>query len=113
MENRKYRRWDIEREANLEGMGCLVKDISFMGAGVYLKEPLSFAKTLNITIDLGPDVGRIEAESKMSWQKILEDEICCGLYFTKIKDLYKRRIYSYLSLDKLAELNRVWWQDLR
>jgi len=112
MENRRYRRWDIEREANLAEVSCLVKDISFMGAKVYLKQPFPLDKTLNVTVDLGPDVGQIEAESKIAWQKKLEDEICCGLYFTKIRDLYKQRIYSYLSLNKLPELNKIWWQDL-
>ena len=112
MENRRYKRWNVEIKANLEGMDCLVKDISFKGVKVYLKQPLSFGKTLNITIDLGPDVGQIEVESKIAWQKRLEDEICCGLYFTKIKDLHKRRIYDCLSLNKLPELNRVWWQGL-
>jgi c-di-GMP-binding flagellar brake protein YcgR len=114
---RRYARWQVKNEAKvrLEGaeasISCLVNDISFNGVQISLAQKLPKDTTLNMNIVLS-NGSALNLETWVVWHKQVGNQNVYGLYFTKIKDQDKEKIYQFMRNYFPHELNKRWWKDL-
>ena len=114
---RRYTRWTIRNEARvkIEGaesyVGCLVYDISFNGIQIALGQKLAKDTPLKLSILLS-DGSNLEVEVWVVWHKQIDGHNIYGMYFTRIKDADKERIYQFMRRYFPQELNKQWWKDL-
>jgi len=114
---RRFTRWQIRNEAKvrLEGaeatVGCMVNDISFNGIQIAIAQKLPKDTTLRMNVMLS-DGSALELDVWVVWHKQVGSQNVYGLYFTKIKDQDKERIYKFMRSYFPHELNKQWWKDL-
>jgi len=114
---RRYTRWKIKNEAKvrLEGAeafaGCLINDISFSGIQISLAQKLPKDTSLKLSIILS-DGSALDVEVWVVWHKQIDGHNIYGLYFTRIKDQDKEKIYQFMRRYFPQELNKQWWKDL-
>ena len=117
-DRRRCIRWQIDRQAQVKleatqsPVACTVHDINFKGARVSLKETLPLDKTLKINIDLSREFSSFELEAWVAWHKTIDGYNLYGLYFTKVKDLDKEKIYQFMREYFPEKINQQWWKDL-
>jgi hypothetical protein len=115
-DRRSITRWRIGRQikVKLEGaesfIDCFLQDINLKGARVSLGLPLlqkdAFSKVFFL---LSADF-TLRVEIWVAWQKNVEGKNQYGIYFSKIKDADKERIYKLLRNQIPRQLNQRWWQ---
>ena len=114
---RRYTRWNIKNEARvrMEGaeavVGCLVNDISFNGIQIAIAQKLPRDTTIKMSLVLS-DGSALNLETWVVWHKMVGNQNVYGLYFTKIKDHDKEKIYQFMRSYFPQELNKQWWKDL-
>lgn len=102
-ERRKLARWQINRQAKLklgfasQEIFCRVKDINYKGAQIILSAKLPEDAALKITLRLGEEC-TIDAEVWVAWRKIIDGVNHYGVYFSKIKDADKDKIYKVINI---------------
>ena len=113
--NRQTIRWQVNTDALLkldqrqELLNCHVNDINYKGLQFCVKEELAQDKSLKFNIALSEDFS-LDIESRVVWRKKIADSSVYGLYFTKIKDRDKEKIYQFVRKLSPKELNKQWWQ---
>jgi c-di-GMP-binding flagellar brake protein YcgR len=114
---RRFTRWKIKNEAKvrLEGaeaaIGCQINDISFSGLQLLVAQKLPRDVALKLNIIL-PDGNTLDVEVWVVWHKPIDGHNLYGLYFTKIKDQDKEKIYQFMRRYFPWELNKQWWKDV-
>jgi hypothetical protein len=100
-DRRTFLRWDINKPAKLKldttnyYINCVINDINFSGARITLSAHLSQDKFLKMKIKLAEDF-IIDVEAWVVWHKRVMDSNAYGLYFTKISDKDKEKIYKFV-----------------
>jgi len=113
-ERRCTSRWQINRqtEVKLEGAeafaSCTIRDINLKGMQVCLAMKLPRDKFIKFCIFLHKKFA-LEVEAWVVWQKTITNENRCGIYFTKIKDHDKERIYRFVCEHYPGHLTKCWW----
>jgi c-di-GMP-binding flagellar brake protein YcgR len=113
---RRFVRWQVNKEAKvlLEGALnpaiCTVKEISFQGVQLCLKLKLPKDTFLKLRLILSEQF-ILDVECWVVWHKGIEGINIYGLYFTKIKDADKEKIYQFIRRDFAHELHKQWWQE--
>jgi len=113
---RQYNRWQIAHEARLfvegsqEHYCCRVRDVSLKGVQVMLKEDLPKDSTIKLALTLSRDCV-IRPDAWVAWHKVKEDINTYGLYFTRVCDADKEKIYRFLREHYPEEVNRNWFRD--
>jgi len=102
MENRRqYVRWQVNQAAKVQLEGkpveadCNVLDLSLKGARIALKPKLATEKAVRLRLSLNPEF-QVEAEVWVAWHKGAGSHNMYGLYFHRIKDADKEKIYKFL-----------------
>ncbi|MDP2905326.1 MAG: PilZ domain-containing protein [Candidatus Omnitrophota bacterium] len=102
MENRRqFVRWQLNQEAKVQLEGktaeadCNVLDLSFKGARIALKPKLATEKAVRLRLTLNPEF-QLEAEVWVAWHKGAGNHNIYGLYFHRIKDADKEKIYKFI-----------------
>jgi hypothetical protein len=88
---------------------CVVKDVSMKGIQVSLPlklPPETFVK-LSITLS---DNFNLDLEVWVAWHRTVGDHNVYGLYFNKIKDADKDKLYQFIRNNFPEEIARQWWQ---
>lgn len=117
-DRRRCIRWQIDRQAQVtleaapSPVACIIHDINFKGARIFLKEELSLDKPLKLNIELSREFNSFELEAWVAWHKTIDGYNLYGLYFTKIKDLDKEKIYQFIREYFPEKINQQWWKDL-
>lgn len=112
-ENRRLTRWQIQRKSSLKLHGaeahafCFIRDLNLRGAQLALSVKLPLDTFQKISIALSDDV-ILDVEAWIVWHKIIQGLNVYGLYFTKIKDTDKEKIYKFLRNDFSDQLDRNW-----
>lgn len=116
VDNRRFTRWNIDlpTTVTLEGAqacaDCKVSNISFKGAqicvGIKLAKDTFIKLCLNLTGGFS-----LSVEACVVWQKTIDGHNIYGLYFTKISDADKEKIYRFLRRDYPQQVNQSWWRD--
>ncbi|MDI6758613.1 MAG: PilZ domain-containing protein [Candidatus Omnitrophota bacterium] len=111
---RRYVRWqtDFEAKVKLEGaldfVGCTIKDLNFQGGqiitGLYFPRDSFFKLTL-----VFPDETVLNVEAWVAWQKTIDEYYVYGVYFFRIKDADKEKIYCFLRNNCRQEFTKRWW----
>ena len=113
---RRFARWKVGLSAQMKLAGaekfvtCYVDDISMMGVKFSLPLKLPEDKFIKLTLAL-TDTFVLNIEAWVGWHKHSEGVNTYGLYFTRITDSDKEKIYRYITENNHEALEKVWWQD--
>lgn len=116
-EQRRFARWQINREAKIRlagavaSMTCTIHDIGFMGARISLTQRLPKDTPLKINIILPNEFACLDIEIWVVWHKKIMDVNIYGVYFTRIKDIDKENIYKFMRRYFPEQFNKQWWQE--
>lgn len=122
-ERRRYVRWSVTsplrykiQGSNLESMG-LTKDISMGGIGAFILEELPQGSILDLILEIPDELRPIKTEGKLIWKKQIQrekrEQFITGVFFTRLKDEDKEKIYRYVRENLSNEITKRWWQGLK
>lgn len=115
-EHRRYVRYQVNQQGRLKleqastEWSCQVKDINYKGAKIALNAKLSENTALRINLRLSEDCS-IDVEIWVAWHKVFNGVNHYGIYFDKIRDVDKDKIYSFLNKYCYKEMMGKWWPD--
>lgn len=116
LKRRRYVRSQVDHQAWLkleqaeEEVCCQVKDISYKGAEITLKEKLPEDTAFRMRLRLA-ETCVINVEAWVAWCKAFSGVNHYGVYFDKIRDSDKNEIYGFLCKYCYNELKEKWWPD--
>lgn len=114
-EHRRFVRWQIGRQAKIKLLGreacadCQVEDISYKGLKVSSAERLEKDKYINLTLLFGDEMA-LNVEAWVAWHKTVDGHNIYGLYFNRISDPDKEKIYQFIRKNCPNQMSRQWWQ---
>jgi hypothetical protein len=113
-EHRRLPRWQINQQAKLkleqavEDVFCQVKDISYKGMGVVLGAKLPQDTAFRLNLRFSGDC-TFDAEVWVAWVKVINGVNHYGLYFSRLRDVDKDKIYRFVHAHLPKELAIDWW----
>jgi c-di-GMP-binding flagellar brake protein YcgR len=116
-EKRKFNRWQVNRPAKIKLAGaetftsCNIHDISMKGLKVSLPLKLPPDTFLELKIALSDEL-TLQAQVWIVWHKTVDNFNVYGLYFSKIPDSDKEKIYRFIRRDFPEQMNKQWWPDI-
>lgn len=117
-ERRSTFRWQISQQARvkLEGAAdfvhCQIKDINLKG--LQISSALKLAKDAFSKFNLFLSEGCIlNIEAWVVWHKTIGDLNSYGVYFTRVKDQDKEKIYQFVHQSHPEQIKKQYRQDLR
>lgn len=100
-ERRRTGRWQIDSQASIKMPGqdnpfdCKIEDINFKGLKIHSSQELDIEGSLALNIALGYGLS-FDVEAAVAWNKIAGADNIYGLYFTKIKESDKEKVYEFI-----------------
>lgn len=116
-EKRSCFRWQIDHPAKLKLEGaesfasCIINNINMKGMKLSLRMRLPLDTFLRFTLVLKEEFV-LDIEGWLVWHKTLMDTNIYGLYFTKLKDLDKEKIYKFVQAFYPEQIKRQYCQGL-
>jgi len=113
-ERRKLARWQVNQHAALKleqvpkELLCQIKDINSKGVEVTLNAKLPQDSQLKISLRLSENY-TVEAEVWVSRHKVVNGVNHYGLYFSKIKDADKDKIYKFIDMYRSDDSSQIPW----
>ncbi|MCU0651471.1 MAG: PilZ domain-containing protein [Candidatus Omnitrophica bacterium] len=115
--HRRAGRWEVNRQAKIKLAGayafadCNLKNLGFRGMQVITKikfpaQGLPFHFSLSLTSDIVLDI-----EGKVAWQQVINGYSIYGVYFIKITDKDKEKMYQFIHNDFSRQVQSTWWPD--
>jgi len=114
LERRKFARCPINQQGVLKleqavkGTFCQIKDINVKGVKITLNIKLPQDSALKINLKLAEDC-TIDAEIWVAWHKVVNGVNHYGIYFSKIKDADKDKIYKFIDKYRPSDLEQKPW----
>lgn len=115
-DHRKISRWQINQLVTLKidkvakELFCQVKDINSKGIKITLNTRLPQGNQLKINLRLSENC-IVDAEVWVAWHKVLNGVNHYGLYFNKIKDLDKDKIFKFVNMYRYGDLRQKPWLE--
>jgi len=115
-EHRRFPRWQVNQQAKLkleqaeEDVLCQVKDINYKGMGIVLEAKLPQDTALKLSLRLSGDC-TFDAEVWVAWAKVTNGINHYGIYFCRLRDADKEKIYHFVHAHLPRELAKNWWPD--
>ena len=112
--HRNFVRWQINHKAKvrlsqtIDEVFCHVKDINYKGMGVVLGVKLPQDTAFRMHLSLTDDFS-FDAEVWVVWTRIIDGVNHYGLYFSKLKDVDKDKIYTFINKHYQVEMMNKWW----
>lgn len=100
-ERRQLIRWYINKETNVRLQGqdnpvsCVVEDINIKGLKIFSRQQLATEGNISLVMDFGEDF-TFNIEAAVAWCRAQDAGYVYGLFFTKIKDADKERLYHLI-----------------
>ena len=100
-ERRRLIRWQINRQAKfrleqaVSEAFCQLKDINCRGAQIVINTKLPEDAAFRLNLRLSQECS-FEAEVWVAWHKVINGVNHYGLYFSKIQDADKQKIYNFI-----------------
>jgi len=91
-------------------LDCYLKDINYKGLQISLKPQLPHDTYLKIKLLLAGEFS-LDAEVWVVWQKTIDQVRIYGLYFSRIADSDKEKIYRYLHKHHPGQIKQRWWEE--
>lgn len=112
---RRFIRWQISQPAKVTVGGavakdCLVKDISLKGLQVSLDERFESGKPLHLKVALDEEIF-FDVDAWPVWEKNGSNIHTYGVYFTRISDKDKDKIYQFVKNMHPEQIKKVWWEE--
>ncbi len=114
-DRRKLTRWSTNREAKikLEGAEAFIEahllDINFRGIQISLRPKLPKDTTLKFKLVLAGGFD-LDVEGWIVWHRTVSGHNVYGIYFTKLKDPDKEKIYKFVYKHVPHEISKQWWK---
>lgn len=102
-ERRRLARWQVNQHAALKleqaarQILCQIKDINSRGVRITLNTKLPEDRSLRITFQLSESYS-IDAEAWVAWRKVINGINHYGIFFSRIKDADKDKIYKFINM---------------
>lgn len=115
-EHRSAPRWRVNVHAkvkigeSLKEVDATIIDINYRGAKVLMHQRLASDSSLKLFVALSEEVF-LDLEVWIAWQRNYENQHIYGLYFSKIRDEDKEKIYQFFSIHFPGQLKRQTWLD--
>ncbi|RJO63444.1 MAG: PilZ domain-containing protein [Candidatus Omnitrophota bacterium] len=116
-ERRHFVRWKLNWQSKVkledepDCLECRLRDISYKGAQMSLEKKLPRDIFITLTIVLSGEFA-FTLEAWVAWHKVAHGVDTYGLYFTRVCDSDKEKIYQFLRRYFPQEINRHWWHGL-
>lgn len=114
-EHRKLARWQINRQARFninqtppDALICHVKDINYKGISVVCESKLPQDTAFRLYFKFSDDCA-FDAEAWVVWNKVSGGINHYGLFFTRLKDVDKEKIYKFINSYCPQEVVQKWW----
>lgn len=113
---RRFARWKVDLPAKIKLAGaekfvsCHIDDISMMGVKISLPLRLPEDKFIKLTL-LVSETFVLNIEAWVGWHKSAEGVNVYGLYFTRITEADKEKIYRYIEATHRKDIDKFWWED--
>jgi hypothetical protein len=113
---RRFARWKINVSAKMKLAGaekfvnCHIEDISMRGVKISLPLKLPDDKFVKLTLALS-DTFMLNIEAWVGWHKSANGVNTYGLYFTRIAESDKEKIFRYFNANKRDGLEKAWWHE--
>lgn len=115
-ERRRVFRWQVARQVKikLEGaekyVDCIINNLNLKGIQLALSLKLPKDEFFKFSLLLSESF-ILNIEAWVSWHKTIENQNLYGLYFTKITDADREKIYQFLRRDFPRQMDQRIWQD--
>lgn len=115
-EHRSGPRWRVNTHATVKigesskEVAATIIDINYRGAKVLMHQRLASDTLLRLQVTLSEEIF-LDLEVWIAWQKNYEHQHIYGLYFSKVKEEDKEKIYSFFSSHFPGQLKRQLWPE--
>lgn len=115
-DHRQIKRWQISWQAKLKLKGaesftnCKINDINLKGLKLCLAQRLHTDTFLKFNLALSKECILENVEVWIVWHKCTEGINSYGLYFSRISDQCKEKIYRFIRQYYPEQLDGQWWQ---
>lgn len=87
-------------------------DLSLRGVKFSPLSPLLVGEEIKLQINIPGEYGDINALGEVIWNSQENDNLFCGILFTRIRDANKERILAYIERNFADELRgKIWWRN--
>jgi len=117
-DKRRCSRWQTQKKSCLRMEGsatdvpCIIHDINLRGAKISSTEKFAPDSLVKLKLILSHEFG-INVEAWVAWQKSVDGFHIYGLYFTKIADADKEKIYRFMRHNFPKEVDKHWWKEFK
>ena len=118
-DKRMGHRWDVDTIINCSLLDsrdvCKVRllDLSLKGVKISSLNPLLIGKEVKLFISIPGEADDVDAWGRVVWDEKVENNISCGIAFTRIKDADREKIFSFIDNYFGEELKRkIWWKGI-
>jgi hypothetical protein len=116
-ERRQTVRWQINSPGQLvledcrALVNCTILDINYKGVQVLMDKPLENAKLLKVSVVLSEECYLDSIDLRSVWHRKVPEGELYGLYFNRIKDIDKEKIYKFVFKHSPRQIHQQWWQE--
>jgi len=93
-----------------EEVFCQVRDINYKGMGVVSGAKLPQDTAVRMSLKLSGEC-TFDAEVWVAWAKVVDGVNHYGLYFSRLRDADKEKIYSFVQHNLSKAMVRNWWPE--
>lgn len=115
-ERRKITRWGINKPVKIKLAGAeafidaQLQDINFKGIQLAFRPKFTKDSILRLKVFLTDDF-ILDIEVWVAWHRSIDGHNIYGMFFTKIADSDKERIYKFVFKHAPHEIHKKWWKD--
>ncbi|MBF0504931.1 MAG: PilZ domain-containing protein [Candidatus Omnitrophica bacterium] len=114
-ERRQLPRWQVKKEAKVwlpqrQGFShCVIEDINLKGMCASFDRQLPQEQPLNMSLSLDDNFDFMKVEVNLPWVKEEQGRYVYGMFFNKISEQDKDRVYQYISDNCSGQFKEKWW----
>lgn len=97
-------------EQAVEEVFCQVRDINYKGMGVISEVKLPQDTAVKLSLRLSGEC-TFDAEVWVAWVRVIDGVNHYGLYFSRLRDADKEKIYSFVQQNLSKAMVNKWWPE--
>jgi len=117
-QTRMGHRWEVDIPLDLTSLNsnrvweAKILDLSLKGIRVSSSKIPLTGEEIKLTINIPGEFSEINSLGKVVWTKRTGVVPSCGISFTKIRDVDRERVLSYIDNNFGNQLRKkIWWED--
>jgi len=103
---------DAAKDAAKDFTNCLIYDITLRGLRVCLSDKMEVDTSVKFSLVLSEDCILENLEAWVVWHNAADGNHFYGLYFTRISDPCKEKLYRFTRENFCEQINKQWWKDI-